>query len=325
MKKLLLFSALLTGLLSSCSTDFDINAPYKETMVIYGFLNKLGTAQYIRISKAFLGEGNALIMAQQPDSFNYSDILDVEIERVNNGSVVERFALQHVDTIPKEEGLFASPYQVYYTTTHPILDDGSLYRLIVTNTLTGTTATSLTRIVKNFVPSPAISSTLDFSRDYPLTIGLEPGDNSKVFDLTIRIHYTETDTSGITNDLYTDWNFAEQVAGESSSARIDFSFQRSEFFKVLGNSIPVKPGIVRHLAGQPLEFRFTVGTEDLYTYERLTQPSSGIVQDRPLFTTIENGVGLFTSRLSRSEFRAVSSSTITAMDTSVYTRDLNFQ
>jgi len=81
MKKLIIFILTLSGIFTSCSTDFEINAPYKETMVIYGLLNTLDTAQYIRISKAYLGEGNALIMAQEPDSINYADILDVKLER----------------------------------------------------------------------------------------------------------------------------------------------------------------------------------------------------------------------------------------------------
>src|SRR5204862_7713213 len=87
----ILVSCILTGFLfDSCSTDFSVEAPYKETMVIYGLLNPdtmNGKVQYIRISKAYLGEGNALIMAQERDSVNYADILDVNLERIDaNGN-----------------------------------------------------------------------------------------------------------------------------------------------------------------------------------------------------------------------------------------------
>ena len=132
MKKRIIFILGFYGIFSSCSTDFEINAPYKETIVVYGLLNTLDTAQFIRISKAYLGEGNALVMAQEPDSINYADILDVKMERwqSENGPVLETFSLQRTDTIPKDEGIFAAPYQVYYRTNHPISDDGSLYQQI---------------------------------------------------------------------------------------------------------------------------------------------------------------------------------------------------
>src|SRR5215203_7429778 len=83
---LIFFLALMLG---SCSTDIETNAPWKETMVVYGFLNPNDAVQYIRISKAYLGEGNALIMAQEADSLYYGDILDVKLERFLNGNLLE--------------------------------------------------------------------------------------------------------------------------------------------------------------------------------------------------------------------------------------------
>ncbi len=330
MKKLTIFILTLSGIFSSCSTDFDINAPYKETMVIYGLLNTLDTAQYIRISKAYLGEGNALIMAQQPDSINYADILDVKMERVLDGLVLETFPLYRTDTIPKDDGIFAAPYQVYYRTNHPIADDGSQYRLIVKNNNTGNTATSLTRIVGDVFQDSPIATNVDFSTRFYITVRFRPGDNSKVSDLVIRFHYTETDTLGNTSQHFVDWNFPEQSYSNAAGTELEFKYFRPDFFELLGNKIPHTPGIVRRIDNLapgylPIEFRFIVGSEDLYTYEQLTNPGSGVVQDRPLFTTVENGVGLFTSRLIHSEFRNLSVNTIAALDTSEFTRDLNFQ
>src|SRR5437868_1291641 len=100
----------------SCSTDFSVTAPYKETMVIYGLLNSspVDTLQYIRISKAFLGEGNALIMAQQKDSINYGDVLDVKLQQILNGHAIRTVSLRRDTTVEKDNGLFNNPYQVLY-------------------------------------------------------------------------------------------------------------------------------------------------------------------------------------------------------------------
>jgi len=64
-------------LLSSCSTDFNTTAPYKEIMVVYGLLNPVDQTQYIRVGKAYLGEGNSIVMAQQKDSINFPRLFPV--------------------------------------------------------------------------------------------------------------------------------------------------------------------------------------------------------------------------------------------------------
>jgi len=40
----------------------------------------------------------------------------------------------------------------------------------------------------------------------------------------------------------------------------------------------------------------TVGTQELQTYINVNQPYSSIVQERPSYSNINNGIGLFSSR-----------------------------
>ena len=62
-------------LVSSCSKDFKIDAPYKDITIVYGLLNISDTAHYIRIHKAFLDESkNALVMATTTDSIYYKNL-----------------------------------------------------------------------------------------------------------------------------------------------------------------------------------------------------------------------------------------------------------
>ena len=113
MNKLLILLS-IPFLLVSCSTDFDTTADYKEIMVVYGLLNQYDSVQLIKVNKAFLGEGNALIMAQQRDSVNYGDILDVRLEKIDNGNVTATYSLQRDTTVPRAPGIFHNPYQVFY-------------------------------------------------------------------------------------------------------------------------------------------------------------------------------------------------------------------
>ena len=73
------------------------------------------------------------------------------------------------------------------------------------------------------------------------------------------------------------------------------SIAGSTFYSVLAANIkPVDPNIKR-VAGR-IDYIFSVASEDLNTYMEVTEPSSSIVQYRPPFTNITNGIGLFSSR-----------------------------
>ena len=110
-------------LFSSCKNDFDVIDDYKETTIVYSLLNFKDTSQYIRIQKAFLGEGNAYLMAQQSDSI-YPDTSDfiVTLQKINNGTAIDSFIrFSPVTGIQKEEGLFTNfPHVVYKSIDNPL-------------------------------------------------------------------------------------------------------------------------------------------------------------------------------------------------------------
>lgn len=299
-------------------------------MVIYGLLNSQDSVQHVRISKGFLGEGNALIMAGESDSINYANVLEVKLERVQAGSVIQTFTMTRDESIPKDDGLFASPFQVFYKSNQPILADGSMYRLVVRNTESGNVASSLTRIVGDISIEHPVGQEADFSTPFFTTADFRPGANSKTFDMAIRFHFTENDSTGFIQQKYVDWNFAEQVASQVNNALVEFRYFRPKFFENLGANLSPQAGITRRVDNllpgyKPVEFRFIVGSEDLHIYNQLTQPGSGLTLDKPVFTTIENGIGLFSSRLIKSRFFDLKAETKAAFDTSAFTRNLNFQ
>src|SRR5678809_747569 len=106
-------------LLPSCSTDIDLLEDYKPITVVYGLLNVSDSIQYIKINKAFLGEGNALVMAQQSDSINYKPgELMVRLQELNpsTGEVLATLNCDTTTQILKDDGLFSNPYQILYKT-----------------------------------------------------------------------------------------------------------------------------------------------------------------------------------------------------------------
>ena len=323
-------------LINGCSTDFDVIAPYKEVIVVDGLLNAIDSVQYVKISKAFLGEGNAYVMAKQSDSINFADVLDVKMERIINKQVLETFDLNRSELYDKDSGTFASPFHILYTTNHVILQDGSEYKLKVTNRQTGTTVTSQTKIIKDLrVTSPLQTNPPRDSIDLatainsPSFINFEPGANSRIYDLIIRFHYREYNQLGDSSEHTINWNFADKNSSIPPNS-ISYKFYKYDLFSVIGSNIPDKPGYTRRIDSlsnglRPYEFVLIQGTEDLQTYYQLQQPSTGIVQEPPTFTTVENGLGIFTSRNVHKLFYYPNSITEAAFDTSVSTRNKNFQ
>ena len=45
-----------------------------------------------------------------------------------------------------------------------------------------------------------------------------------------------------------------------------------------------------------LDVKMTIGTADLETYIAMNAPYEGLVQERPVYTNINNGFGLFSAR-----------------------------
>ncbi len=329
MKKIIAAFLLSGVLFYGCETDFDVIAPYKEVMVIDGLLNVLDSVHTVRISKAFLGVGNALVMAQQNDSLTYGDILDVKMQRLVNGSVTETFSLSRTEYNDKDTGVFASRY-VLYSTTHPIFDDGSEYKIIVANNQTGVVAGSTTKIVKDMVvssPNPLLDS-VDLTGPALSIARYSECKNAVFYELIIRFHYRDIDPLGISTQKYVDWYFS--TPSVINTAGVRYNFYKYDLFQNLGLHIPDNPGYTRRIDSltgniRPFEFILLAGSEDLQTYIQLNKPSTGNVQERPSFTTVENGLGLFTSRVVHSEFKHPNLQTVAAFDTCVFTRNKNFQ
>ena len=78
MNKCKFLLVIFLGILFSCETDFDVNAPWQETAVIYGLLDQTLDTQRIIIYKSFLGKESGYVMAQETDSFYY-DENDLEV------------------------------------------------------------------------------------------------------------------------------------------------------------------------------------------------------------------------------------------------------
>lgn len=283
----------------SCNNDLDILAPYKETCVVYGLINAADSAQFIRINRAFLGEQDAYVMAQHPDSFNYADILDVTFERWENGFKKDSYLLERDSSHILEQGIFANtPNILYKTPAGKLILENSDYKLIIHNRVTGQTTSSESVALNNIdvtvpIVFPGSTITVPLYNTVPYTVKFHTNNEAVVYNVTIKFNYTEFPNNDPSNYVYktVDWSLGDL---SNSSPTIDVELPGDDLFELLGSSIPVDNSVNRRFAS--LTFVFTSAAADFYTYMQVNQPPSGLVQSIPDYTNIVNGKGVFSSR-----------------------------
>jgi len=312
MKKFWLWLLAASGFLTSCSTDIDINADWKETTLVLGVLNTNDSIHYLRIHKAFLDpEKSAFEIAQIKDSLYYNS-LNVVIEQIRNNAVVRTFNLEKIDTNLLQPGIFASPSMVLYRfRSGGILDSASTYRLKI-NTPSNNLVTSLMQPIGNSasltnglppggVVPPSFPG-INWTNSFP-TVNFRAPRNAKMYELTVRVFYDEwnrfTVTPTDTPDLqlkYVDWKAQanQLIAVVNNNESFQVRLNGRNMFSFMNSVIPVNPDLNRRLRGTLFYYEFA--DDNLNTFLSVNRPSLSVVDVRPTFTNIENGLGIFASR-----------------------------
>jgi len=297
--KIMVMLLVATAVLHSCKKEIELNAEWKDVTIVYGILNQLDSAHYIKVTKAFLGPGNTLQYAQIMDSSNYPYVMDVTMEAWDNNNIVATYRFDTTMIVNKDSGIFYFPDQPIYV-NDSILNPNYDYKLIIRNPETQKEIMSETALVQDF--------TVNMPKDYQ-AIRYDPGKNNKVewisaeggrlYQVVVRFFYLETSIQNPSQSVekYVDW---EIVPGRSSKndlggEEIVVSYPNDAFYTLLHAKIPVDPNVTRN-ADRKLQYFFVVAAEDLHTYIEVSQPSSSIVQEKPAYSNIDNGIGLFSAR-----------------------------
>lgn len=310
-------AALLLGtvaILTGCSTDLEINAPYKDITVVHGLLNMRDSIHYVKISKAFLGEGDALLYAQIQDSNEWAPgaIEYAQVVRKLNGSVVGTFNLYDTVITDREPGTFYAPEQtIHYfvdpftrnipqggtpTTMH--LDHDSDYELQLR--IKGQDITATTNIVNDFSFVSADQATT-------VPIELHNGSQYGAFELNwsssldgkryvadYTFHYKEVTGTDTVTKRFTQ-RLGTRVSGNpNGSEPMSVALDGEEFFSSVATA--VGNAVVDQRIFMGIDLTVSVANEEFHTYLTLTEPVTGIVQDRPSYSNVANGYGIFGGR-----------------------------
>lgn len=303
MKKYLiwLLPPLLALFFVSCEEEFDINAPYQDITVVYGILDQGDDTIFLKINKAFLGEGDVLEMAQIADSSLYVNGLSAVIEEWNDNQMLISYTLDSITLDNKESGTFYNPYQiVYYTPFEPNQDREYRLKILIGEK----EVTASTHLVNDFsITKPSAGSKfIQFKPDTEGSVEWNSAPYGRRYEIVYRFHYKEV----LFNDPDTVYTFIDWGLGIKKSKDTDggeemfVSYNNNSFYSIIKERIPYDdPDVeanVKERFTNNLDVIISVAGEELNTYMEVNEPSNSIVQDKPEYTNISNGIGIFSSR-----------------------------
>ncbi len=327
--KLFFFTILISVCLFSCKTDFDVNAPYDQVPIVYGLLDQSVDTHYIKINRTYLGANN-LNSANINDSILFKNV-NARIEQVTNGAVGTVYTLQEKWVNNINEGIFYPDSQKVYFFVEPNLDANSTYRLAVTadgkefgseTTLLGNYSFTTSTILSTlngfpFASAPGVYSTIDPKWTTTLD-GIR-------YDLALRFFYDEHKGANITRKSI-DWFLgSDKKPSPTSFVELQREVNGESFYIFLSNqealmdTVGVTKRVIRNV-----QLMVTAADNELTTYIDVNKPVTGVVTERPEYTNITNGFGIFSARRTIQLNRALNQKSVQELAEGQYTRDLKF-
>ena len=294
MKQKIGFLAVLTLLWSvfySCSTDVPINAPYKDIYVVYGVLNATDSIQYIRVSKAFL---------VNQDAIEYAKTYDPSVKglKVVLKGFGKTYTATQIDNVPlKGEGAFY-PFTTLYkieTKGTNALVTGRRYDLTISKLeddslqLTAHTFIPLRPDITypDYAPGPGNTKSI---RQMPLQGEVEmtwkaPTSAGAAYGFEVRA-FLYHETNGIADTATYVSNLVLNGTGQRcvpSASSMCYKFQAKEIIRVFRNQMNDASAIYTYddspksglVADLPRSLRYEVTSIDtaLTKYLRVNSPS----------------------------------------------------
>ncbi|NSW45650.1 MAG: hypothetical protein HPY79_07540 [Bacteroidales bacterium] len=319
--KIFFFILLLPFIFYQCNNDLDIFDRWKDNTIVYGLLNANDSIQIIRVSKSFLGEGNAYQMAQIADSIYYQKPIIVKLEEWINGNLNRTINLQKDSSIARDSGIFAYQKNYYFATNTPLNTDAT-YKLNIL--IDEKIVNAETKMIGNFslqnVP-PQISFTSTYFK-----FNIKTPANARLIQPVLRFFYyelTSTDTTKHYIDIKLNTFTTNTIYGDEI---INIEYPSISFYEAVKNNIKSNNQVIKRIPAQSsIQIITYAGSNDLYAYMQVSAPSTSLSMDKPSFSNINNGIGLFTSRYTKYEIgKPLAGRTIDSLSMGTITKDLKF-
>ena len=222
--------------------------------------------------------------------------------------------------------------QRIWQTTDKLYNSGE-YKLTIKNLNTGKEFTSQTVMVDSVKPSgnlpPFIYSTNPPPTHYPVhcgsgnggytppTAGIQTGPaayidyhvmtgtpkisfksvaNAKRYKVIMRFHYIDSLTDNVTGyRRFVDMEFPTQTSNSFAGGEpLEVTFNTPDFYSNIATQIPKQTvGSVKLRRAHYIEYIIYACNENMDTFLKVNEPSNSIAQDKPNYTNISGGIGVF--------------------------------
>lgn len=294
---------------SACETEFSLNGEYEITPVVFGLIDHTKDVHIVKITKAYMGDGDNLVYAQEPDS-NYFTSVDARVIEYKNGTETGRFWQLHdsIITNKSEDGIFYGPEQKVYVFYANDLDSTAEYELVADLNEGAHSLSARTTMILGFklANSLYLQNEVSFAdnnavedKDYKSWVfNTQEGTNAARYNYKYTVRWTEYYTDNTSQTFSATRNNGDilQENPNQTTGTHGVSLSGRDFYEWLGTVVPDNPNVVkRHLDG--IDLRVTAGHKDLDQYLSVTNPVTSIAQVQPEYTNVSGGLGLFSNRV----------------------------
>lgn len=324
MRRMFLFTLLFFSLfLTSCSTDVDLYADYKEIPVVYGLLDADADTNFIIIKRAFLSEDNPAQYLNVPDSTSYPGRLDVRLVEYVDGKASREIVLDTVTKYDKEPGIFPNPKQKMYYTVEPLHKNtvSHEYSYQILAVVKGDTVMAKTRMVGDD-GFRIWSTTANFSQfpddAYPSKAFFYPAQNAALYQLSVSFTFREQRGEGNDSVPRTmHWNLGMFHAKDlylNSDGLYQVYYSWGVFYMNLREFLGADTtavGVKRFIGDRPVTFYLCAGgceMEDYLVFNGATGEGTQTQIDG--YSPIDGGIGLFSSRCFRTQRARLAGTTV---------------
>jgi hypothetical protein len=353
-----LLAAIFTLGLTRCTTEVDLTAPYVSVPVVFGLLDAKADTQWVRINRTWLGDGDQTQVALIKDSSEYetSRLTTRFVEVVND---IDTRVFELKDTIlqnKEEDGVFFAPeHKAYFAPTraNESLNPDAHYRLeiVIDDSVNVSAETNMIAVsVGNIQQPPAGLNNvkLNFANvgpsqvtypNYPFKWLSTSG--ASRYDAVLRVHFIEhywADDFHTVLDSSRDRTIEMPIgtvdpSGITGNQELEKLFDGQTFFTTLKSRLEKNIRITRELGvwdadsqiARAFDFLLIVANETLAIYLDVNAPVTGIIQERPEYSNINGGLGLWASRTTQGVFGlGYSTDTIEHLQEGDDTAELNF-
>jgi hypothetical protein len=334
--KFIILIVLISGFIfSSCSTEVDINADYKEIPIVFCILDPSEEYQYVKVNKAFLGKMNVTDMAQISDSLFFKDSVLITLKKFQGAVERRSWTFDYCDTVQKARGFFGNSKNILYMKKIEFgtCDANTSFVLNIDIGNGKHRLKSEVKLVSEMgifqpaenVPHISIVSKNGFNFKY------YAGNSACIFESHFRFNYLEvTGRDTVKKSLI--YKFFDKIfAATDKNDLRDGKLDVPSFYQYVASNLPQVEGR-KYLADMPnsCELIIMSAEENYYIYTQVTSPSTGIIQFRPDYTNIISEIegnkclGLFASRNSYRRAYKFSIATLDSLYRGMYTEKLGF-